>query len=233
MLKEEIETSVRVEPGHSYIICGLSKKLNVHNIKINKRMEQGEKIYESTPERITAFSDGVFAIVITIMILELKRPASASFGALLEAWPVWISYIVSYAFIAIVWINHHYVLRHAATATLRLMWANFAHLFSVSLIPFLTDWIAETRLQSVPVVMYAFVFMLVNVTYLLLIRETIYTKKNMKISEQARRLLHKRSVLTIFIFTGAMIAAFWFPYIGFLMICVCLVIYLRPEASRI
>jgi uncharacterized membrane protein len=194
-------------------------------------MKTKEKYYETTPERINAFSDAVFAIIITIMILELKHPSKATFSALFAAWPVWVSYIVSYVFIAIVWINHHYVMKHASEATLRLMWINFGHLFSVSLIPFLTDWIAETRLESVPVTVYAFVFILVNVTYLLLIRE-IMGNQNAKVDPQVRLLLYKRSILTIPVFASGMIIALWLPDIGFFMICVCLIIYLRPGVSE-
>lgn len=198
----------------------------------HKRMKDHESVSYSTPERLNAFSDGVFAIVITIMILELKRPEKPTFEALFAEWPIWISYLVSYVFIAIVWINHHYLLQHASIASLRLMWLNFAHLFSVSLIPFFTDWMAETRLGSVPVTMYAFVFLCVNITYLLLIREIISAKKNQRISNHSRQSLHQRSLVTISIFASAMVIAFWRPYIGFLMICSCLIIYLRPEAPR-
>ncbi len=206
-------------------------------MKRDRKMENAETVHESTPERINAFSDGVFAIIITIMILELKRPSNPTFGALFAEWPTWISYVVSYIFIAIVWIifiaivwiNHHYLLKHATVATLRLMWANFAHLFSVSLIPFNTDWMAETRLQSVPVVMYGFVFLLVNITYLLLIRETMGTKKRMDMPNRATRLFHVRSVLTILIFGSGMVVALWHSYVGFGIICACLILYLRPE----
>lgn len=198
-------------------------------MKRNKQTEKNELVHESTPERINAFSDGVFAIIITIMILELKRPSSPTFEALFAEWPTWLSYVVSYAFIAIVWINHHYLLRHATTANLRLIWANFAHLFSVSLVPFLTDWMAETRLEPVPVVMYAFVFLLVNITYLLLLREIMGTKKGGTFPPQARRLFHVRPVLTILIFGSAMAVALWHPYVGFAMICACLTLYVRPD----
>ena len=198
-------------------------------MKRNRRTGKDEMVQESTPERINAFSDGVFAIIITIMILELKRPSNPTFEALFATWPIWISYVVSYVFIAIVWINHHYLLRHAAAASLRLMWANFAHLFSVSLIPFLTGWIADTRMEPVPVVMYAFVFLLVNITYLLLIREIMGGKKNTGIPNKATRLFHVRSVLTILIFGTAMMVAVWHPYIGFAIVCACLTLYLRPE----
>jgi hypothetical protein len=79
------------------------------------------------------FSDGVFAVLITVLVLELRPPELPTFKALLLLWPTWLSYAVSYLFIAIVWINHHHLLRYATEATPRLMWFNFAHLFSVSL----------------------------------------------------------------------------------------------------
>lgn len=186
-------------------------------------------VHESTPERINAFSDGVFAIIITIMILELKRPSRPTFGALLEDWPTWISYFVSYIFIAIVWINHHFLLKHARVANLRLIWANFAHLFAVSLIPFNTDWMAETRLQPVPVAMYGFVFMLVNITYILMLRETIIARQKADMPNMATRLFHVRSILSIIVFCIGMVVALWHSYIGFGIICACLMLYVRPE----
>src|SRR5262249_28759321 len=90
----------------------------------------------STPDRLIMFSDGVFAIIITILVLELRAPESASFAALAELWPTALSYAVSYLFLAIVWVNHHHLLRDAQSATPRLIWVNFAHLFSMSLLPF-------------------------------------------------------------------------------------------------
>jgi hypothetical protein len=80
-----------------------------------------------TPERLGAFSDGVFAVIITIMVLELKPPPQPSFAALLSLWPTGLSYAVSYLFIAIVWVNHHHLLRFAEHATPQLIWWNFAH----------------------------------------------------------------------------------------------------------
>ena len=78
-----------------------------------------------TPERLGAFSDGVFAVIITIMVLELKPPREPSFAALLPLWPTGLSYAVSYLFIAIVWVNHHHLLRFADHATPGLIWWNF------------------------------------------------------------------------------------------------------------
>ena len=198
-------------------------------IKVSKKIE----VDDPAPDRVYAFSDGVFAIIITIMILELKKPESPTFHALFQLWPTWLSYAVSYVFIAIVWVNHHYLLKHARSATLRLMWVNFAHLFSVSLIPFLTEWIAETKLQPVPVAMYAFVFLLVNVTYLALVWETFSDKRRSNTPDHTVRLLHVRSFITLSLFAGAMGVAFWQPLIGFAIICCCLLLYLRPEIPRL
>lgn len=95
---------------------------------------------EAKPDRLTAFSDGVFAVVITILVLEMKPPQASSFESLVSLWPTWVSYAVSYLFIAIVWINHHHVMSYARMATARLLWSNFGHLFAVSLLPFSTAW---------------------------------------------------------------------------------------------
>ena len=100
---------------------------------------------EAGTRRLSLFSDGVFAVLITILVLELKPPSADTFSALLPLWPTGLSYAVSYLFIAIVWVNHHHLFSYAEVATPRLMWSNFAHLFSVSLIPFTTEWIAESR----------------------------------------------------------------------------------------
>jgi hypothetical protein len=87
-------------------------------------------LHRATPERLSAFSDGVFAVLITVLVLELRPPELPTFKALLLLWPTWLSYAVSYLFIAIVWTNHHYLLRYATEVTPRLLWFNFAHLFS-------------------------------------------------------------------------------------------------------
>jgi uncharacterized membrane protein len=117
---------------------------------------------------VSLFSDGVFAVLITILVLELKPPHAYHFSDLQPLWPTGLSYAVSYFFIAIVWVNHHHLFGYAQAATPRLVWSNFAHLFSVSLIPFTTEWIADSRLAAAPVALYAAVFVLVNATYVAL-----------------------------------------------------------------
>jgi uncharacterized membrane protein len=127
----------------------------------------------ATPERLSTFSDGVFAVLITVLVLELRPPEHPTLSALLALWPTWLSYTVSYVFIAIVWANHHYLMRYAEEATPRLLWFNFAHLFSMSLLPLSTAWMAVSELSPQPVAFYAAVFFLVNATYICLIWELI------------------------------------------------------------
>jgi uncharacterized membrane protein len=83
---------------------------------------------KTTPERLAAFSDGVFAVIITIMVLDLKPPNGTTLRALVPLWPTALSYAVSYFFIAIIWVNHHHLLRFTHSATPQLIWWNFAHL---------------------------------------------------------------------------------------------------------
>jgi uncharacterized membrane protein len=119
----------------------------------------------ATPERLSAFSDAIFAVLITVLVLDLRPPELPTHKALLLLLPTWLSYAVSYLFIAIVWTNHHHLMRYATTATPRLMQFNFAHLFSVSLLPLSTAWMAVSELAPQPVSFYAAVFFLVNATY--------------------------------------------------------------------
>ncbi len=182
------------------------------------------------PDRLNAFSDGVFAVIITVLVLELRPPHAASAAAMLELWPTAVSYAVSYLFIAIVWVNHHHLLHHAEAATHRLIWVNFAHLFSVSLLPFSTAWIADTRLASLPVSFYAGVFVLVNATYVLLCREVVDLPASTKVPPRARKMMRMRSWTTLLVFATAAIVALRYPIAGMTMICLCLLVYLRPEA---
>ena len=116
------------------------------------------KLSKAAPERLKLFSDGVFAVLITVLVLELRPPEHPTFKALLLLWPTWLSSAVSDLFLAIVWTNHHYLLRYATEATARLLWFNFAHLFSMSLLPLSTAWMAVSKLAPQPVAFYAAVF---------------------------------------------------------------------------
>ena len=183
----------------------------------------------ATPERLNAFSDGVFAVLITVLVLELRPPEYPTFDALLALWPTWLSYAVSYLFIAIVWANHHYLMRYASEATPRLLWFNFAHLFSISLLPLSTAWMAVSRLSSQPVAFYAATFFLVNVTYIGLIWELIDAESIGRITPKVRKIMRARSLITLCVFAAAAVVALRYPIIGLAMCIGCLIFYLRPE----
>ena len=184
---------------------------------------------KSTADRLAAYSDAVFAVIVTIMVLELDAPDQPAFSALWPLWPTAISYAVSYLFIAIVWVNHHHLFTHADESTPRLVWSNFAHLFSVSLIPFTTEWIAESRLAAAPVAAYAAVFVLVNVTYLALCWEAVDRPSREDVSKRVRRMMRMRSFITVLLFAAAAVIALRWPVVAMAVICVCLVGYVRPD----
>jgi uncharacterized membrane protein len=183
-----------------------------------------------SPERLSAFSDAVFAVLITVLVLDLRPPELPTFQALLSLWPTSLSYAVSYLFIAIVWANHHHLMRYATEATPRLMWFNFAHLFSVSLLPLSTAWMAVSRLAPQPVAFYAAVFFLVNATYVALIWELIGRDPVKDVAPKERRIMRFRSITTLVIFAAAAIVALKYPLMGLGMCCCCLIVYLKPEA---
>jgi uncharacterized membrane protein len=180
-------------------------------------------------ERLVAFTDAVFAVIITIMVLELKPPAEAKLSALLPLWPTGLSYAVSYLFVAIIWVNHHRLLLFAQEATAKLIWWNFAHLFMTSLIPFSTAWIADTRLDAGPVLVYAAVFVLVNIAFLGYQQEALSQASTTEVSTKIRRLTWVRALITLGIFITAACVAYWHPLFGFGLVCCVLLIYLRPQ----
>jgi uncharacterized membrane protein len=181
-------------------------------------------------DRLSGFSDGVFAVIVTVMVLELRAPDQATFAALLPLWPTAISYAVSYLFIAVIWINHHYLMQFVNVPTLKLMWINFAHLFMVSLLPFATAWVSRTRLGSSPVMFYAGVFVCVDIAYNAFEREVLSRADDMQVSDREKRMATRRSLAVLAMFVTAMAVAPVAPRLGFGLICVALSMHLRPEA---
>ena len=187
---------------------------------------RGEK---DTADRLAMYSDAVFAVIVTIMVLELKAPDEPAFSALWPLWPTAISYVVSYLFIAIIWINHHYLMRLVGPPTPGLIWINFAHLFMVSLVPFATAWVARTRLASPAVVLYAGLFVCVDIAYNVFEHE-VFRASPSQLSTRTRRLARRRSLAVLAIFTIAILVAFVLPRLAFGLVCAALILHLRPEA---
>jgi uncharacterized membrane protein len=118
--------------------------------------------------RLEAFSDGVIAIIITIMVLELKVPHETTFESLSQLWPVFFSYILSFVYLGIYWNNHHHMLHLCNKVTGRILWANLHLLFWLSLVPFSTSWMGENHFSKTPVVLYGAVLLCSGFAYWIL-----------------------------------------------------------------
>src|SRR6476646_2767885 len=120
--------------------------------------------------RIEAFSDGVLAIIITIMVLEMKTPRAAELSALRPLAPVFLSYVLSFLYLGIYWSNHHHLLSVSHRATGAIMWANLHLLFWLSLVPFVTRWMGESHFAPGPTMLYGVILLLAGIAYWLLQR---------------------------------------------------------------
>ncbi|MEO8579071.1 MAG: TMEM175 family protein [Gemmatimonadales bacterium] len=125
------------------------------------------------PDRLTAFSDGVIAIIITIMVLELKVPHGADLAALSGLLPVFLTYVLSFILIAIYWNNHHHMLLLTDRITGGILWANLHLLFWLSLMPFVTGWMGENHFAPLPTALYGVVLLMAGVAYFILERTII------------------------------------------------------------
>ncbi|MCP1226180.1 TMEM175 family protein [Sebaldella sp. S0638] len=115
--------------------------------------------------RVEAFSDGVLAIVITIMVLELKAPHKADISELAELFPKFFSYVLSFIYVAIYWNNHHHMFSTVERINGKILWANTHLLFWLSLIPFATSWMGETKFSNISAVLYGFVLLMCSIAY--------------------------------------------------------------------
>ena len=120
--------------------------------------------------RLEAFSDGVLAIIITIMVLELKVPHGTDLEALAPLFPVLLSYLLSFIYIGIYWNNHHHMLHAASKVTGGILWANLHLLFWLSLVPFVTAWMGENHFAPLPVALYGVVLFMAGCAYFILAR---------------------------------------------------------------
>ena len=128
--------------------------------------------------RLEAFSDGVIAILITIMVLELKVPHDSSLAALDEVWPILLCYVLSFLYIAIYWNNHHHMMHAVRKVDGPVLWANTHLLFWLSLIPFTTAWMGENHFATLPVSVYGFVLFMAGLAYFILERSLLRIHTN-------------------------------------------------------
>jgi uncharacterized membrane protein len=126
--------------------------------------------------RLEAFSDGVIAIIITIMVLEMKVPAGHDVGALLPLWPVFLSYVLSFVYLGIYWNNHHHMLHATRHISGGVLWANLHLLFWLSLVPFVTAWMGESHFAPRPMAIYGAVMLMCAIAYWILLGTILRTE---------------------------------------------------------
>ena len=178
--------------------------------------------------RLEAFSDGVFAIIITIMVLELKVPHSAGLAALLQLWPVFLSFVLSFVFLGIYWNNHHHMLNAVGRISGRNLWANLHLLFWLSLIPFVTGWMGENHFATGPVALYGVVLLCAACAYLLLQRSLIKADGPDCLLAQAVGGDWKGN-LSPLTYAAAIALAFVHPWISCALYIVAAAVWLLPD----
>lgn len=173
--------------------------------------------------RLEAFSDGVLAIIITIMVLELKVPHDASWEALRHLGPVFFSYVLSFVYVGIYWNNHHHMLHTAKSVTGGILWANLFLLFWLSLVPFVTAWMGENHFAQWPVICYGIVLIMSGIAYSILTQLLI--KHHGENSVLARAVgSDTKGKVSVGIYAAAIVATFVHPWIavGMYFIVACM-----------
>ncbi len=127
-----------------------------------------------TKNRLEAFSDGVLAIIITIMILEIKVPEGSSFHDLYAVLPSFLSYLLSFIFVGIYWNNHHHLIHAVNSVNGATLWANLHLLFWLSIIPFATNWMADNHFSKAPVALYGFMLLMCAIAYTILVQVLLH-----------------------------------------------------------
>jgi uncharacterized membrane protein len=181
--------------------------------------------------RIEAFSDGVLAIIITIMVLELKVPHGTEIKVLLPLLPSFLSYVLSFIYVGIYWNNHHHMLHAAKLVSGRVLWANLSLLFWLSLFPFVTGWMGENHFEPLPSAIYGFVLLMAAISYYILQQCIISTDGPDSVLKRAIGTDWKGKMSPI-LYSIAILAAFWLTWVAQVIYVIIAFIWLVPD-SRI
>ena len=179
--------------------------------------------------RLEAFSDGVMAVIITIMVLELKAPQGADLSALRAVLPTFLVYVLSFVFLGIYWVNHHHLMQVVDRIDGRTLWANIHLLFWLSLTPVATAWLGESGVETGPVAAYTIVLIGCGVAY------TVLTLALLALHEDGSQLARaigrdRKGKLSILLYTIALVLAFFLPWASIGFIVAVSVIWFIPDA---
>ena len=178
--------------------------------------------------RLEAFSDGVFAVIITIMVLELKVPQGSDLAALRPVFPVFLSYLLSFVFVGIYWNNHHHMLHAVHRVNGFVLWANLHLLFWLSLVPFITAWMGENPHLSIPVALYGAVLLMAGVAYYILERALIALQGEASVLALAVGKDFK-GILSVVLYTAGVAFAFVHPSISTVLYVCVAVMWFIPD----
>jgi uncharacterized membrane protein len=189
-------------------------------------LEHGEQ--KMGKNRLEAFSDGVIAIIITIMVLEMKVPHGNGIEALVPLYPVYLSYVLSFVYLGIYWNNHHHMLHTCQTVTGPILWANLHLLFWLSLVPFVTGWMGENHFAAAPAAVYGVVLFMASIAYWIL--------QQLIIASQGRDSLLREAVgsdwkgkLSPILYASAIALAFWWHWVSISLYVLVALIWLVPD----
>jgi len=180
--------------------------------------------------RLEAFSDGVIAILITIMVLELKVPASHEAGALLGLWSVFVSYLLSFLVIAIYWVNHHELFHHCRQVNTAVLWTNMAFLFCISLIPFATAYMGENHFSPFATALYGGSLLLAGASYVPMRRAVERQLDDDPASRRVSRRAATKNYISLTLYAVSMPLAYVHPAITLVLAYAVAALYFVPNA---
>ena len=181
--------------------------------------------------RLEAFSDGVLAIIITIMVLEIKIPHSADWAELLHIVPVLISYFLSFLYVAIYWGNHHHLLHSVKSVTVGIIWANFNLLFWLSLLPVATDWMGENHFARNTVFVYGLILLLSGIAFYILQNTVERNSLEIDALQNALKIQNKKGIASMVIYASSLPLAYVDPIISGVLFFIVSVMWLIPDRN--
>jgi uncharacterized membrane protein len=181
-----------------------------------------------TKGRLEAFSDGVIAILITIMVLELKVPHDPSWGALRPMVPIFLTYILSFIFLGIYWNNHHHLFHAVKRVNGKILWANLHLLFWLSLFPFVTGWMGENHFEAIPTALYGVILLFAAIAYTILLRAILQVEgPQSKLAKAVGK--DRKGYASLACYVLAIAFAFYNHWISHLFYVVVALIWLVPD----
>lgn len=182
-----------------------------------------------TAGRLEAFSDGVIAIILTIMVLELHVPHEDGFHGLLSVMPRLGIYLLSFVLIGIYWINHHELMRRVETITYRILWANLVWLFALSLVPYFTDYVGEMHYSGFSTALYAGIMMVAGLTFGILRLTILAQQRKQGELQHADRTEMVKHMISLVLYIAAIFVAFRYVWCSFLLNLAVTFVWIAPE----